>query len=263
MNDSRMLRLIIFLGVLLVCAAAERMLPRRKQTAPSGRRWLANLGLAALANLSVWLILPFAAVEAAYRAEAARFGLLNQFLMPFPLKIALSALLLDLTIYWQHRVFHKLPWLWRLHAVHHTDLDLDASSGVRFHPLEGLISMAVKMAAAALFGAHFLGVALFEILLTASAVFNHSNIALTVPIDAFLRLLIVTPDVHRIHHSQILEETNSNFGFNAPWWDRLFGTYRSLPHEPHETMALGLDDERDPQQLDLFTLLGRPFKRAA
>lgn len=255
-------RLLVFLAVLLVCAAAERLLPRRRRVAPSGRRWLTNLGLMALGSLAVRLLLPFAAVEAAYRAEAVRFGLLNQFAMPFPLKIALTVLALDLVIYCQHRVFHAVPVLWRLHAVHHTDLDLDASSGVRFHPLEILLSMGIKMAAAALLGAHFLGVALFEAVLNATAVFNHANINLG-PLDAFLRMIVVTPDMHRVHHSPSRDETDSNFGFNVPWWDRLLGTYRAQPREPHETMALGLQGSRDPEKLDLFALLGWPFKRPA
>ncbi|PIR18803.1 MAG: hypothetical protein COV48_05540 [Elusimicrobia bacterium CG11_big_fil_rev_8_21_14_0_20_64_6] len=256
-------RLLIFIACLLVCAAAERLLPRRARVAPSGRRWLTNLGLMTLGGLAIRLLLPFAAVEAAYRAEAARFGLLNQFMIPFPLKIALTVLLLDLMIYFQHRVFHAVPVLWRLHAVHHTDLDLDASSGVRFHPLEILLSMMIKMAAAALLGAHFMGVVLFEIILNSAAVFNHANIGLPVSVDAVLRLVLVTPDMHRVHHSPSRDETDTNFGFNVPWWDRLFGTYRAQPREPHASMALGLEGSRDPEALGLTPMLARPFKKGA
>lgn len=262
MNNFDRIRLGVSLGVLLACAAAERLLPRRVPTAPAGPRWAANLTLAALGALAVRLLLPLTIVEAAYDAEAARFGLLNQWPIYFPLKFALSLLLLDLLIYFQHRVFHWSPALWRLHAVHHTDLDLDASSGVRFHPGEILLSASIKTAGIALLGAHFLAVAAFEIILNATSLFNHANMNLG-PLDAVLRLFVVTPDMHRVHHSPSREETDSNFGFNVPWWDRLFGTYRAQPREPHETMALGLDGARDPGKLDLFALLGRPFKRAA
>ncbi|MCM2305206.1 MAG: sterol desaturase family protein [Elusimicrobia bacterium] len=262
MNNFDRIRLGVSLGVLLACAAAERLLPRRVPTAPAGPRWAANLTLAAMGSLAVRLLLPITVVEAAYRAEAVQFGLLNRWSIYFPLKFVLSLLLLDLLIYFQHRLFHWSPALWRLHAVHHTDLDLDASSGVRFHPGEILLSAVVKMAGVALLGAHFLAVVAFEIILNATSLFNHANIRLG-PLDALLRLVVVTPDMHRVHHSPSREETDSNFGFNVPWWDRLFGTYRAQPRQPHETMALGLDGARDPEKLDLFALLGRPFKRAA
>lgn len=262
MNNYARIRLGVFLGVLLACALAERLLPRRAPVAPAGPRWLANLGLAALDALAVRLILPFTVVEAAYRAEAAQFGLLNRWPIYFPLKFALSLVLLDLLIYFQHRLFHWSPPLWRLHAVHHTDLDLDASSGVRFHPAEIVLSALIKTAGAVLFGAHFLAVAAFEVILNATSLFNHANMNLG-PLDAVLRLLVVTPDMHRVHHSPSREETDSNFGFNLPWWDRLLGTYRAQPREPHESMALGLDGARDPDALGLLPLLGRPFKRAS
>ncbi|MDD5304728.1 MAG: sterol desaturase family protein [Elusimicrobia bacterium] len=262
MKDFGKIRLGIFLGLLLACALAERLLPRRTRTAGALPRWLTNLSLSALGALAVGLLLPFAAVETAYRAEAAQFGLLNRWPIWYPLKFVLSLLLLDLLIYLQHRLFHWSPVLWRLHAVHHTDLDLDASSGVRFHPLEILLSMMIKMAGVALLGAHFLAVAAFEVMLNATAVFNHANLNLG-PLDALLRLVVVTPDMHRVHHSIRGEETDSNFGFNVPWWDRLLGTYRAQPREPHETMALGLGGARDPRRLYLFSLLGRPFKRTS
>lgn len=262
MNNFSRIRLGVSLAVLLACALAERLLPRRVPVAAAGPRWASNLSLAVLGVLAVRLLLPITVVEAAYDAEAVRFGLLNQWPIYFPLKFALSLLLLDLLIYLQHRLFHWSPALWRLHAVHHTDLDLDASSGVRFHPGEILLSAAIKIAGATLLGAHFLAVVVFEVLLNATALFNHANINLG-PLDALLRLVVVTPDMHRVHHSPSREETDSNFGFNLPWWDRLFGTYRAQPREPHETMALGLHGSRDPGELDLFALLGRPFKRAA
>ena len=262
MNNFDRIRIGVSLGVLLACAAAERLLPRRVPVAQAGRRGASKLRLAGVGVLAVRLLLPSTGAEAAYDAEAARFGLLNQWPIYFPLKFALSLLLLDLLIYFQHRLFHWSPALWRLHAVHHTDLDLDASSGVRFHPAEILISAAIKIAGATLLGAHFLAVVAFEVILNATALFNHANLNLG-PLDALLRLVVVTPDMHRVHHSPSREETDSNFGFNVPWWDRLFGTYRAQPREPHETMALGLDGARDPEKLDLFALLGRPFRRAS
>ncbi|MDP3543728.1 MAG: sterol desaturase family protein [Elusimicrobiota bacterium] len=262
MNDFSGVRLGIFLGVLLACAAAERLLPRRKPTAGAGLRWSSNLTLAVLGAVLVRLLIPFTLVEAAYKVEAARLGLLNQAPIYFPLKFVLSFLILDLLIYFQHRLFHWSPALWRLHAVHHTDLDLDASSGVRFHPGEILLSAVIKLAAIAVFGTHFLAVLAFEVVLNATSLFNHANIRLG-PLDALLRLVVVTPDMHRVHHSPTRTETDSNFSFNFPWWDRLFGTYRAQPREPHETMALGLSGSRRPEELGLFALLGRPFKRTS
>lgn len=262
MNSFSQIRLGLFAAVLLACALAERLLPRRVRTAGAGGRWTANLGLAVLGAAITRLAVPFTLVELAQRAEASRVGLLNQASIWYPLKFGLSFLLLDLLIYLQHRVFHRVPWLWRLHAVHHTDLDLDASSGVRFHPVEIVLSTLIKAAGIVLLGAHFLAVAAFEVILNATSVFNHANLNLG-PLDAPLRLLVVTPDMHRVHHSPRREETDSNFGFNVPWWDRLLGTYRAQPREPHETMALGLDGARDPGALGLFALLGRPFRRTS
>jgi len=261
-NNHMKLRLGVFLGTLLACALAERLLPRRERVAGAGRRWSANLGLSAVGALAAALLLPFTIVEAAYHAEARGIGLLNQRPLYYPLKFALSFILLDLAVYVQHRLFHWSPALWRLHAVHHTDLDLDASTGVRFHPAELLLSAVIKGACVVLLGAHFLAVLAFELALNAAATFNHANLNLGA-LDAPARLALVTPDMHRIHHSPGREETDSNFGFILPWWDRLFRTYRAEPREPHESMALGLNGARDPDKLDFFSLLGRPFRRAA
>lgn len=256
------LSLAAFFSMLIGCSALERVFPRRVRVAETGPRWLANLSLGALGAL-VRLLLPFAAIGAAYRAEELQFGLLNRWELYFPLKFALSVLLLDLLVYAQHRLFHAAPALWRLHAVHHTDLDLDATSGVRFHPGEILVSTLIKVAGVSLLGAHFLAVATFEALLFSSSIFSHSNIALPGFLDRVLRLFVVTPDMHRVHHSPSRDETDSNFGSALPWWDRFFGTYRAQPREPHESMTLGLDGARDPRALSLFCLLGRPFRRTA
>jgi len=260
MNNFAKLRLAIFVGMLLVCAASERLFPRRARAVSPGPRTLANLGLGALGALATRFLMPFAAVETAYWAEGRGFGLLNLVPLPFAARFVLSLALLDALIWGQHLLFHKSPALWRLHAVHHTDLDLDASSGVRFHPAEILLSGALKAAGAALLGAHFLAVAVFEVVLFSSSIFNHSNLALPPALDRVLRLVLVTPDMHRVHHSPSLDERDSNFGFTLPWWDRLFGTYRAQPREPHETMTLGLEARGD---LSLAALLGRPFRRPA
>jgi sterol desaturase/sphingolipid hydroxylase (fatty acid hydroxylase superfamily) len=233
------IRLITFLLVLATCAVLERLLPRRAPVMPARPRWLINLGLAVLGTVAV-AVLPFTPVVTAYEAERTGFGLLNQWPMFYSIKFALSLLLLDFLIYWQHRLFHGPRLLWRLHSLHHADRDLDSSSGVRFHPGEILLSVAIKCAGAALIGAHFLAVACFEVILNASSIFSHANITLPPALDKALRRLLVTPDMHRVHHSPSPNETNSNFGFALPWWDRLFGTYRAQPREPHATMSLGL-----------------------
>lgn len=260
-HEATGLRAACFLLVLAVMAAAERLFPRRTPTAPRGARWWSNLALMVSGAWLTRLLLPAAAVGAAVWSEERRFGLLHHVLWPYPVKAVLGVVALDLVVYFQHRLFHAVPWLWRLHAVHHTDLDLDASSGVRFHPFETFLSMLIKMAAVALLGVHFLAVTLFEILLNATALFNHANFAL--PFDSVLRLLVVTPDMHRVHHSAQPDERNTNFGFALPWWDRLFGTYRESPRGNHEDLLLGLAEARDPEALGPVELLARPFQEAA
>lgn len=260
-RDVGALRLASFLAVLGVMALAERLWPRRARVAPQAQRWAANLVLMACGAALTRLIFPFAAVGAALWATDARFGALNRVDWSWGFKTPLALLWLDLVIYWQHRLFHRVPLLWRLHAVHHTDLDLDASSGVRFHPLEILLSMAVKMAAVALIGAPVLAVVIFEIMLNATSVFNHTNLAIPESADALLRLLFVTPDMHRVHHTTHQDEQNSNFGFNMPWWDRLFGSYRAQPREDHDAVVLGLREDRDPSALGALALLARPLRR--
>lgn len=251
----------VFLFSLLLWGALERVLPRRARVDDAGRRWGTNLGLVAVCWAAAYVLTPFALMEAAGRAEVAGVGLLNLTMLPFPLKFLLSFVALDLAIYVQHRLFHWSPALWRLHAVHHSDLDLDASTGVRFHPGEIVLSALYKTAVIGLVGAHFTAVGVFEGLLCAASIFNHSNTAL--PGDSVLRRLVVTPDMHRVHHSPARAETDSNFGFLLPWWDRLFGTYREQPSEPHESMTLGLAGSRDGAALGFWSLLARPFRRSA
>lgn len=262
-HDPVGLRLACFVAALGAAACAERLRPRRARIAPTAHRWTANLGLMLCGSVLVRLVFPAAAVGAAVWADTHRFGLLHRTLWPLPVKLALGVVWLDFVVYWQHRLFHVLPPFWRIHAVHHTDLDLDASSAVRFHPLELLVSMAVKMAAVAFFGVHFLAVTVFEVLLSSTALFNHSNLFLPSWVDAPLRLVLVTPDMHRIHHTIHPDEQDSNFGFDLTWWDRLFGTYRARPRGQHANLALGLKDERDPAALGLAALLIRPFRKSA
>lgn len=257
------LRLTAFLSVFVLASAAEFFLPRRAPQAPRAPRWLANLGLLVLGSLAIRFLLPMAAGEFAYWAEERRLGLLHQVSWPLPVKLALGFVWLDFVIYWQHRFFHEWPALWRLHKVHHLDLDLDASAGVRFHPAEYLVSMLIKIAAVGVFGTHFLAVLVFEIVLNAVSTFHHAAIALPKPLDAFLRLFLVTPDYHRVHHSIEPDETNSNYSFNLTLWDRLFGSYVPQPRADHATIALGLKEERRaPACASLSNLLAVPFRRA-
>lgn len=260
--NAAALRLCAFLGVLALASAAEALLPRRARQAPAGPRWLANLGLLALGSAAIRLALPLAAAEFALLAEQRRWGLLNQVSWPALVELALGFLWLDLVIYWQHRKFHEWPLFWRFHKVHHLDLDLDASSGVRFHPGEFLISMLIKIAAVRVAGVSFLAVLVFEIVLNAVSTLHHAAIALPRPLDAALRRLAVTPDYHRVHHSVLPDETNSNYSFNLTFWDRLFGSYVPQPRGAHETLTLGLTEQRDPRSCaSLPRLLAAPFRR--
>ena len=192
-------------------------------------------------------------------ASKNNWGLLNYFNISYPIAILISVVVLDLAIYLQHVMFHYVPLLWRLHRMHHTDLDFDVTTGTRFHPIEILLSMIIKLAVIVLLGAPALAVLIFEILLNATAMFNHGNIFIPSKIDRILRLLVVTPDMHRIHHSIRMEETNSNFGFNLPWWDRLLGTYTVNPKDEQTTMIIGLDLFRDKKYLNLHWLIFQPF----
>jgi len=255
------IRLISFLGTFLLLALAELVWPRRPLTVPKGRRWLANIVMVAVDTGVTRLAVPLMPVGMAGIASVKGWGVLN--LLPFPAwgEIAIAVLFLDLVIYVQHRAFHRIPLCWRFHRMHHTDLDLDVSSGNRFHPVEIAASTAIKLAAVAVIGATPLAVLIFEVLLNATSLFNHSNIRLPAPLDGWLRLVLVTPDMHRVHHSVIPRETDSNFSFNVPWWDRLLGTYRAQPREGHDGMTIGLKEYRDPDKLGLWGLLMVPFRK--
>lgn len=261
MTGEGTVRLVFFLGTFAVVATGELLAPRRPLTTPRGSRWFANLSLVVLDTLAVRLLLPVLPVGMALSMQQRGIGLLNLLSFPSWLQVVLSVIILDYVIYLQHRLFHATPLLWRLHRMHHTDLDLDVTSGNRFHPLEILISMVIKLAVVAVLGAPPLGVLAFEVLLNATAQFNHGNIHLPLSLDHYLRLVVVTPDMHRVHHSTIPRETDSNFGFNLPWWDRLSGTYRPQPEAGHLGMTIGLNRFRDPRELTLPKLLLQPFLR--
>jgi sterol desaturase/sphingolipid hydroxylase (fatty acid hydroxylase superfamily) len=255
-------RLGCFLAVLAAVGLWEARAPRRRLTLPRLRRWPGNLGVAVVGTILLRLVLPVAAVGVAVIAARRSWGLLNQLELPALVAVPLAILLLDLAIYAQHVAFHHVAPLWRLHRMHHADLDIDVTTGLRFHPLEILLSMAIKIAVVVAIGAPALAVLLFEVLLNATSLFNHGNLRLTGRADRLLRLLVVTPEMHRVHHSVLRAETDSNFGFNLPWWDRLFGTYRAEPAAGHLGMTIGLPEFRAPRELRLDRMLLQPFRRA-
>lgn len=249
-------RLAIFLFVLVVMAGLELNLPRRSGSGPRLGRWFANLSLVLIDAGTLRLLVPIAAVGVALICEGAGFGLLHLIDARWYVAWPVSLLVLDLAIYLQHVLSHRVDILWRLHRVHHSDLAVDVSTGVRFHPIEILLSMLWKMGVVALLGAPAAAVVVFEALLNATTLFNHANLRMPEPIDRWLRLVVVTPDMHRVHHSIERRETDSNFGFSLPWWDRAFGTYRAQPAAGHEGMTIGLDRfrERGDQRLDRLLL---------
>ena len=259
MHSEQAIRLSVFAAVLLLVALGELISPRRPLQDNKGRRWFANLTLVVIDTTVVRLLFPILPVALSHIAEVRGWGAFNAFHIPLEYKIPFSVVILDFIIYLQHRLFHHTPLLWRMHRMHHTDLDLDVTSGNRFHPFEIIISMLIKMAAVILLGAPAESVLAFEVILNACSLFNHGNIKLPATLDSLLRLAIVTPDMHRVHHSTIVRETNSNFGFCLPWWDRICRTYRPQPEKGHLDMTIGLSEYRDPKKLSLPRLLIQPF----
>ncbi|MDR5857908.1 sterol desaturase family protein [Halomonas eurihalina] len=253
------IRLGVFTGVLAAMALWEIAAPRRPQRYSRRQRWPHNLMIVALDTLAVRLVFPLAAVGAALLAAEHGWGLFNTLASPGWLAILVSFVALDMAIYFQHRLFHAVPWFWRLHRMHHADLEFDVTTGLRFHPLEILISMVIKLAAVMALGAPMLAVLIFEVVLNATSMFNHGNVHLPAWLDRHLRRFVVTPEMHRVHHSIIPRETDSNFGFNLPWWDHLFGTYRAQPAAGHLDMTIGLEAFRDARALRLDRLLIQPF----
>jgi sterol desaturase/sphingolipid hydroxylase (fatty acid hydroxylase superfamily) len=258
MSDVQ-IRIICFVLVMALIAVWEVLVPRRALTVSKAGRWFNNLGIILLDSFLVKILFPIAAAGVAVAAQNHGWGLFNVLPLPGWLSVFIAIIILDLIIYLQHVMFHAVPLLWRLHMVHHADLDYDVTTGLRFHPFEILLSMGIKMAVVAAFGMPVSAVLIFEITLNATAMFNHGNIYMPEKLDRYLRLLLVTPDMHRVHHSVIIRETNSNFGFNLPWWDRLFGTYRAQPVAGHEGITIGLTQFRKEKQVTLLRLLLLPF----
>jgi len=258
------IRLGSFASVFALVALAEVLAPRRKLTLPRTMRWTSNLSLVLLNNLLLRLLFPAAAVGVAAFCTASGWGLLNHFAVPLWLAVPLAVITMDFVIWLQHVMVHAVPLLWRLHQVHHADLDYDLTTGARFHPIEIMLSMLIKFATITLLGAPVLAVVIFEVLLNATAMFNHGNIRLPTKLDAALRWLIVTPDMHRVHHSVEDDECNSNFGFNLTWWDRLLGTYRAQARASQTSMAIGLRGHTSPNEVaHLGGMLLMPFKTEA
>ena len=271
MNHEALLRLTVFVGVVLALALWEGLAPRLDRPAERLRRWPGNLGLVALSTLLIRLLVPVLPVGLAALAQARGWGLCNVLALPDPAAgqwagqwVGLSAglisiLLLDLAIYWQHVASHRWRWFWLLHRVHHADTVLDLTTAVRFHPLEMLLSLGYKLALVLALGPPAWAVLTFEILLNALPLFNHANARLPLCLDRWLRLLVVTPDMHRVHHSTNMREANTNFGFCFPWWDRLFSTYQDQPGAGHQGMTIGLTIFRAPAEARLWRLLRMPF----
>jgi len=245
MTHELPIRLGFFFGIFAVMAIWEVITPRRRLQSAKAVRWVNNLGLVFFNSVVLRLVFPAAAVGMAVFASDQRWGLFNYIDAPFWVAVLTSVLVMDFFIWLQHVMVHAVPVLWRLHRVHHADLDFDVTTGARFHTLEILLSMLIKFAVIVLLGPPVVAVVLFEVILNATAMFNHANVRLPETLDRYLRLVVVTPDMHRVHHSVEDDETNSNFGFNLPWWDRLFGTYRAQPRAGHEAMTIGIRTFRE------------------
>lgn len=259
MENEIVIRLLFFSGIFILITGWEIISPRRKLTASKTRRWVVNMFITVFNSLFVRLIMPILAIGLAALAALKGWGLMNIVPVPYWLSVVVGIVILDLIIYLQHVMFHSVSVLWRLHMIHHADLDIDVTTGLRFHPIEIMFSAGIKLAAVLLIGIPVLSVLVFEILLNATSMFNHGNIYIKADIDKILRLILVTPDMHRVHHSVIIKETNSNFGFNLPWWDRLFGTYISQPSAGHKEMTIGLAQFRDEKKQTILWFLITPF----
>ncbi len=258
-SNEMTIRLSFFFGVFAAMAAWELIAPKRALTQSKAVRWYSNLGIVVLNTVLARIVFPLAPVAVALVVAERGWGLLPLLDMPDWAVIAAAVVFLDFAIYLQHVMVHAVPVLWRLHRMHHADLDFDVTTGARFHPIEIILSLAIKMAVIVLIGAPAVAVVIFEVVLNATAMFNHSNVNLPLGLDRVLRLVVVTPDMHRVHHSELPFETNSNFGFNLPWWDRLFGTYRDQPEKGHDDMTIGIDLFREPAELHLHKMLIQPF----
>jgi sterol desaturase/sphingolipid hydroxylase (fatty acid hydroxylase superfamily) len=256
-----LIRLGCFAGVLAALALWEALAPRRRQEIGRARRWPNNLGVIAVDTIVLRIFFPTAAVGFALLGEERGWGLLNNLTWPAWAKVVVAIVVLDLVIYLQHVLFHSVPALWRLHRMHHADLEFDVTTGVRFHPVEIVISMIIKIGTVTALGAPALGVLAFEVILNATSMFSHSNVRLPERLDGAVRWFLVTPDMHRVHHSIERREADSNFGFNLSWWDRLFGTYRPEPEAGQEGMTLGIPQFREVRELRLDRMLLQPLRK--
>jgi len=260
LSSDDVLRLAAFTGALLGMALWELLTPRREQRLARSTRWPSNIAVVVLDTLLVRLLFPIGAIALALLAEARGWGLFNALGLPAWVTVPAGIVLLDLAIYLQHVLFHAVPALWRLHRMHHADLEFDFTTGIRFHPIEILLSTGIKLAVVAALGTPAVAVLIFEILLNATSMFNHGNVELPARLDRVLRWIVVTPEMHRVHHSIKPRETNSNFGFNLPWWDCLFGTYRDQPEAGHVGMSIGIEQFRDAREQRLDRMLTQPFR---
>lgn len=260
MTHEAFIRMGFFFGILGIMALWEILAPRRALAASKAVRWANNLGLVIFNSIILRLIFPAAAVGMAAFTAAQGWGILNYYETPFWIAVVVSVVAMDFIIYLQHVMVHAVPALWRLHRMHHADLDFDVTTGARFHPIEIMLSMLIKFATIVVLGPPVLAVVIFEVLLNATAMFNHGNVRLPRQIDRVLRWIVVTPDMHRVHHSVEDDEANSNFGFSLPWWDRLLGTYRDQPRAGHEGMTIGIHKYRTAKQVSwLPGMLWLPF----
>lgn len=259
-EHAAVIRLGFFFGVLIIIALWEVIAPRRVLTVSKWRRWVSNLGIVIINTAIIRILFPAALVGMALFVQSKNWGLLPIMHLPYWLTVAIAVVILDLTIYLQHVMFHAIPTLWRVHRMHHLDLDFDVTTGIRFHPIEIVLSIVIKFGAVIILGAPALAIIIFQILLNGTSMFNHGNIRMPLWLDRIIRMVIVTPDMHRVHHSIIVNETNSNFGFNFSFWDRLFGTYRAQPDEGHQKMTIGITTFRDTKHcVSLWGLLITPF----
>lgn len=267
-----LIRVACFLGILAAMAVWEVVAPRRRREIPRLLRWTNNLGIVVVDTIVLRLAFPLVAVGLAVIAEERGWGFFNVVTVPWWLALVASVMILDFVIYLQHVMFHAVPAFWRLHRMHHADLEFDVTTGLRFHPVEILLSMGLKLAVVVALGPPAVAVLVFEVLLNGTSMFNHGNVRIPFRLDRVLRWIVVTPDMHRVHHSIHRNETNSNFGFNLPWWDRLLGTYRAQPRDGHEGMTIGIEQFRNRRELWLDRMLiqpvhgpasGYPINRAA
>ena len=260
LDNQFVVRLSALLVIVLLVAGWEVLKPRRPLSISKFLRWTNNWSISILNTVLLSLVFPVMAVGVAVLASERNWGLFNLLDVPALLSIPSFILAFDFAIYWQHRFYHWVPVLWRLHRMHHADPDFDVSTGIRFHPASIILSMLIKMLVVVLLGPPALAVLISEVLLNVTTMFNHGNIFISPGIDKFLRLFLVTPDMHRLHHSVIVRETNSNFGFNFPWWDRLFGTYQAQPDAGHEAMQIGTHEFREQEEERLGRMLLQPFR---